>query len=82
VQAIRKNGEINPNECHYCLDCQVTYWNDRKCPPEVERRRRRERAVRMREAAGEMKPQIAGSEFAGIKVSVVPKDESDTAPKL
>ena len=23
VQAIRKNGEINPNECHYCLDCQV-----------------------------------------------------------
>jgi ferredoxin len=81
VQAIRKNGEINPNECHYCLDCQVTYWNDRKCPPEVERRRRRERAVRVREAVGEMKPQIAGSEFAGIKVSVVPKDDSDIAPK-
>jgi len=46
VQAIRKNGEINANECHYCLDCQVTYWNDRKCPPEVERRKRRERAPR------------------------------------
>ena len=30
VQAIRKNGEINANECHYCLDCQVTYWNDHK----------------------------------------------------
>src|SRR3990167_6514421 len=30
VRAIRKNGEINANECHYCLDCQVTYWNDRK----------------------------------------------------
>ena len=45
VQAIRKNGEINPNECHYCLDCQVTYWNDHKCPPEVERRKRREKSV-------------------------------------
>ncbi len=48
VQAIRKNGEINANECHYCLDCQVTYWNDRKCPPEVERRKRRERSGRAR----------------------------------
>ncbi|MEA2094384.1 MAG: 4Fe-4S binding protein, partial [Pseudomonadota bacterium] len=27
VQAIRPTGEINPNECHYCLDCQVTYWD-------------------------------------------------------
>jgi NosR/NirI family transcriptional regulator, nitrous oxide reductase regulator len=40
VQAIRKNGEINPNECHYCLDCQVTYWNEYKCPPMVARRYR------------------------------------------
>jgi NosR/NirI family nitrous oxide reductase transcriptional regulator len=20
-------------ECHYCLDCQVTYFNEEKCPP-------------------------------------------------
>ncbi|UCH52720.1 MAG: 4Fe-4S binding protein [Pseudomonadota bacterium] len=53
VQAIRKNGEINANECHYCLDCQVTYWNDRKCPPEVDRRKRRERALRAREVVGD-----------------------------
>ena len=46
VQAIRKDGEINANECHYCLDCQVTYWNNRKCPPMVDRRKRRERAPR------------------------------------
>ncbi|HKJ95040.1 MAG TPA: regulatory protein NosR, partial [Gammaproteobacteria bacterium] len=44
VQAINDIGQINYNECHYCLDCQVTYWNDRKCPPLVERRKRLERA--------------------------------------
>ena len=42
-QAIRPTGEINANECHYCLDCQVTYWNPYKCPPLVEQRKRFER---------------------------------------
>ena len=42
VQAINPIGQINYNECHYCLDCQVTYWNDKKCPPLVARRKRRE----------------------------------------
>ncbi len=51
VQAIKKNGEINANECHYCLDCQVTYWESHKCPPMVERRKRREKAEQMRIAA-------------------------------
>jgi len=44
VRAINTLGEINPNECHYCLDCQVTFWNDHKCPPLVKRRKRHERA--------------------------------------
>ena len=43
VGAIRLTGEIISQECHYCLDCQVTYWNDHKCPPLVERRKRREK---------------------------------------
>ncbi|MCK4825671.1 4Fe-4S binding protein, partial [bacterium] len=43
VRAIQPTGEINVNECHYCLDCQVTYWNAYKCPPLVEKRKRRER---------------------------------------
>jgi len=42
VQAIRPTGEINDRECHYCLDCQVTYWNDHKCPPLVDKRKKRE----------------------------------------
>ncbi len=49
VQAIKSTGEINANECHYCLDCQVNYYNDKKCPPLVDKRKRRERAGRARE---------------------------------
>ncbi|WP_435100189.1 4Fe-4S binding protein [Arhodomonas sp. AD133] len=46
VRAIGPTGEIDPNECHHCLDCQVIYWNDRQCPPLVDKRRRRERSHR------------------------------------
>jgi len=46
VQAIRPTGEINPNECHYCLDCQITYWDDHQCPPLSEKRIRREKSKR------------------------------------
>ncbi len=48
VRSIKPTGEIIANECHYCLDCQVTYWNAHKCPPLVERRKRREKASSMR----------------------------------
>ncbi len=47
VQAIHPDGRINANECHHCLDCQVTYWNDQKCPPVIARRKRREKASRI-----------------------------------
>jgi NosR/NirI family nitrous oxide reductase transcriptional regulator len=33
IQAIDPDGVINMRECHYCLDCQVTYFNEEKCPP-------------------------------------------------
>ena len=51
VKAIRSTGEINANECHYCLDCQVTYYNAYKCPPLVEKRRKRERASKLRKSS-------------------------------
>ncbi len=56
VRAIRQTGEINANECHYCLDCQVTYYNERKCMPLIERVKRRERASRAREVVQAMEP--------------------------
>lgn len=60
VQAIAPTGEINFNECHYCLDCQVTYWNDHKCPPLVERRKKREkREERARSAPPSPTPVVA-----------------------
>jgi len=43
VQAIHPDGRINPNECIHCLNCQVLYFDDRRCPPLIERRKRRER---------------------------------------
>ncbi|WP_196158296.1 transcriptional regulator NosR [Reinekea sp. G2M2-21] len=33
IQAIQPDGVINQRECHYCLDCQMTYFNEEKCPP-------------------------------------------------
>lgn len=46
VKAIGPDGRIDFNECHYCLDCQVTRVNDHKCPPMVQQRKKRERAAR------------------------------------
>jgi NosR/NirI family nitrous oxide reductase transcriptional regulator len=51
VRAIAPTGEINKNECHYCLDCQVTYYNDHKCPPLVHIRKQRDRQERARREA-------------------------------
>ena len=40
VQAIGDDGSINLNECYQCMRCQVTYYDDRVCPPLVSRRER------------------------------------------
>lgn len=42
VQAIHPTGEINPNECIYCLKCQNLYFDTHVCPPMIARRKRRE----------------------------------------
>ncbi len=55
VQAIHPDGRIDPNECHHCLDCQVTYYNDDRCPPLVAKKKRRERTKAAPDAG---KPQI------------------------
>ncbi|MBF0184071.1 MAG: regulatory protein NosR [Magnetococcales bacterium] len=43
VQAIQPNGEIHPNECIYCLHCQLNYVNEAVCPTLIMRRTRREK---------------------------------------
>lgn len=47
VGAIHPDGHINANECHYCLDCQVLYWDEQRCPPMIKRRKRYEKAARI-----------------------------------
>ncbi len=44
VASIHPDGRINPNECIYCMHCQLLYWDDYKCPAMIQRRLRRERA--------------------------------------
>jgi polyferredoxin len=43
VQAIHPDGHINPNECIHCLNCQMLYYDERTCPPLIERAKRRMR---------------------------------------
>ncbi len=45
VQAIHDNGEINPNECLYCLGCQVIYYDEKTCLPLIQRRVKRETRI-------------------------------------
>lgn len=43
IQAIHPDGTINANECHHCLDCQITYHNENKCPPLVNKAKKRKK---------------------------------------
>jgi NosR/NirI family nitrous oxide reductase transcriptional regulator len=43
VQAIHPEGNINVNECLYCLHCQVVYTDDHVCPVLIQKRLKRER---------------------------------------
>ena len=52
VQAIHPLGQINPNECIHCLNCQTLYYDATTCPPLVARAQRRARASRAAAAAG------------------------------
>ncbi len=44
VRAIESSGKIVMAECFQCLDCQVEYYDDRRCPPLAQARKQRERA--------------------------------------
>jgi NosR/NirI family nitrous oxide reductase transcriptional regulator len=44
-QAIDPSGRIDESECFYCLDCQVEYFDDQRCPPLAADRKRQERGL-------------------------------------
>jgi NosR/NirI family nitrous oxide reductase transcriptional regulator len=70
VQAIRPTGEIVINECHHCLDCQVTYYDNKKCVPLVEKRKRRERLGKGREPIKDNEETVDASRLEHIPVTV------------
>ena len=47
VQAIHPEGQINVNECIYCMHCQELYHSDTRCPHMIQVRVRREKAAQM-----------------------------------
>lgn len=62
MKAIKPTGEIISAECQYCLDCQVVYWDEHRCPPLAEKYNRRQRRT---------KKHLASSEIDEIKVQEV-----------
>lgn len=85
VQAIKPTGEINANECHYCLDCQVNFYNARKCPPLADKRKRRERAGRARELVKGMEDNlgfpILGQVDVPFERRISPDDKPHDTPE-
>ncbi|MFT3691130.1 4Fe-4S binding protein [Paenirhodobacter sp.] len=54
VQAIHPEGPINVNECIYCMNCQVLYHDDTRCPHMMTVKARREKIARSsKPAAGD-----------------------------
>ena len=45
IGAIEATGKIDMNECLQCLDCQVEYYDDQRCPPLVAERKQRRLGV-------------------------------------
>lgn len=67
VQAIHPTGEINPNECISCLNCQVLYQHPQKCPVVVGKLKKRERFERQVGIAptGKGQPKVTFSRARG-----------------
>lgn len=53
VQAIHPEGNINVNECLYCLHCQVVYVDDHACPVVIQKRLKKERHTKRSTAVKE-----------------------------
>lgn len=63
VQAIHPEGQINVNECIYCMHCQELYHDDHRCPHMIQVRLKREKFEALSSPSsrgkGPVKPVIA-----------------------
>ncbi|WP_417250914.1 4Fe-4S binding protein [Castellaniella sp.] len=69
VQAINPEGDINPNECIQCLNCQMLYHNEKKCPHLIQKN-------------AKLKRHKAPPPDAGIPGEVVARREPTVRPRL
>jgi transcriptional regulator of nitric oxide reductase len=66
VKAIEPSGKIKMAECFQCLDCQVEYHDDHRCPPLAKARKAKERrAVPSKGTAIRVPPLVPGVARAG-----------------
>jgi NosR/NirI family nitrous oxide reductase transcriptional regulator len=71
-------GQINPNECLYCMHCQVIYWDDHTCPPLVMKREGRgKKGGRAALPPAPTTPPEARRPPAPIKFTVSSKERAD-----
>jgi NosR/NirI family nitrous oxide reductase transcriptional regulator len=86
VQAIHPEGQINVNECIYCMHCQELYHDDHRCPHMIQVRLKREKFEALSSPAtrGPSKPGKGPSKppvitHKGEPVATGAKDTSTTA---
>lgn len=66
VQAIHPtNGQIHPNECHYCLDCQVHFADADFCPPLIQREKKHHRRAELKARYASAKSVLPGTTAPG-----------------
>jgi NosR/NirI family nitrous oxide reductase transcriptional regulator len=80
VQAIHPEGEINVNECIYCMHCQELYHDDHRCPHMIQVRLKREKFEALSSPAtrGKGPPKPPVITHRGEPVAATAKDTSAT----
>ncbi|MFA5662533.1 4Fe-4S binding protein [Castellaniella sp.] len=73
VQAINPEGDINPNECIQCLNCQQLYHNEKRCPHLIQKNARLKRD----KPAPRIDTAIPGEVVARRKPTVRPRVADD-----
>jgi NosR/NirI family nitrous oxide reductase transcriptional regulator len=77
VQSIHPEGQINVNECIYCMNCQELYHDDHRCPHMIQVRLKREKF----EALSSPSTRSAGPAKTVISHKGVPVAKPDTVTR-
>ncbi|WP_323017241.1 4Fe-4S binding protein [Castellaniella sp.] len=75
VQAINPEGDINPNECIQCLNCQMLYHHEKRCPHLIQKNAKLRRHKAPPPDAG-----LPGETIVSRKPTVRPRETSASQP--